>query len=396
MGVISGTEYGRDFRIFADSMRAADPSIKIGAVMLSNEKDHDNWSAHVLPEVQNHADFLVIHEYFTWASDINTITVQQMLDSIVVIKKSMDNLESMVEKYINKNREHFPVALTEYNVRAGRKNSSMVSNLFINMVLGEVITHGYGLVNIWDIANGYDETEGDHGLLSRNNPNLPDNTPHPSFFAYYYFDSFFGDVMLRTYNEQSSFYAYASRFSTGEAGMVIVNPTIEEKTVAIDLDEFDPGDSVYWFTVSADDPESNNIEINENRGPEYGFGPENYSDIAPYSSALTSPLIFTVKPWSSNYLLLESKGEMRAKYLKDKAAEGGLKFRQMGRIVEIKTSVIPDQVSIYGLNGKRYPVEFLWDKPRSARTILLPKKSGLYILRVKTGESVYHNHLITF
>lgn len=396
LGVISGTEYGRDFRAFADSMRAADPSIKIGAVLLANEKEYGNWSAQVLPEVQNHADFLVIHEYFTWASDINTITVQQMLDSIVLIKKSMDNLKSMVEKYTNKNREHFPVALTEYNVRAGRKNSSMVSNLFVNMVLGEVITHGYGLVNIWDISNGYDETEGDHGLLSRNNPDLTDNTPHPSFFAYYYFGSFFGDVMLRTHNEQPSLYVYASRFSTGEGGMVIVNPTVEEKTVSIELGDFSPGDSVYWFTVSADDPESNNIEINGNRGPEYGFGPENYHDIAPYSSALTSPLIFTVKPWSSNYLLLENRGDVKVERSREKKAECGLQFWHLGRNIGIKAPEVPDKVDIYGLNGQRFSVKFIWDKTRSAGMVLLPKKSGLYILKVKTGKSVYQKHLIFF
>ena len=59
-GVLTGREYGEDFRVFAQAMKAVDPTIKVGVVV----KDVDDaWNQTVLPEVKDHADFLVVHEY---------------------------------------------------------------------------------------------------------------------------------------------------------------------------------------------------------------------------------------------------------------------------------------------------------------------------------------------
>jgi hypothetical protein len=306
LGQITGTEYGSDFRIFADSMRAADPSIKIGAVLEESDGNFNNWNQGVLPEIQDHADYLIIHEYFTWAQDLNDVSIEQVLNGIHKIGNNVANMKTMVEKYTNKSGDHFPIALTEYNMRAGVKNSAMISNLFVSMVLGEVIKHGYGLVNIWDIANGYNTTSGDHGILSRNDPYVPDFTPHPSFFAYYYYKRFMGDVMVSSTHTENNLYLYASRFSTGEAGIILINPTDTEKTITMNLIDFKPGQRAYWYSVAANDPEDRTIEINNNRGPENGFAPTNYWEIQPYSAPLGESFTFTAKPWSSNYIMLES------------------------------------------------------------------------------------------
>lgn len=312
LGRITGTEYGKDFCLFADSMHAADPTVKVGAVLIPDAGDYNNWSEGVLPEVQDHADYLIIHDYFTWAHDMNTITVRQVLDGITFMKSNMKSVESMVAEHTGKRGDHFPIALTEYNVCAGRKNNAMVANLFVTMSLGEAIDAGYGLVNIWDIANGGPPDGGDHGLLSRGTANVEPWTAHPTFFAYYYFGRFFGDVMVRTTNSDADLYCYASRFSTEEAGIVIVNPTKTAKTVLLALENFGVGDRAYWYTIKADGPEEWTIEINGKRGPAKGFGPDNFWKIAPYSAKLTAPFKFTAPAWSSNYILLESRDRVRA------------------------------------------------------------------------------------
>lgn len=78
---ITAQEYGEDFNVFADAMKAANPDIKIGAVIYpgTDSPDVDNWTQTVVSVVQDHADYLIAHEYFTWAPDLNTVTNAEVL-----------------------------------------------------------------------------------------------------------------------------------------------------------------------------------------------------------------------------------------------------------------------------------------------------------------------------
>lgn len=354
LGQITGSEYGKDFTIFADSMHAADSTIKVGAVLIPDEGKYNNWSEGVLPEIGNHADYLVIHDYFTYASDLNTVPLEAVLDSIVRIKGDFDRVQKMVAEHTDKSLDHFPIALTEYNVRAGMKDNAMVSNLFVTMTLGEAIEAGYGLVNIWDIANGYKANEGDHGILSRNNPNVENYTAHPTFFAYYYFQKMFGDIMVKTSHNKNKLYCYSSRFSSGEAGVILVNPTASEKTVTVNMNNFTTSDRMYWYTIKANDPEDWTIEINNSRGPDLGFGPDNFWEILPYSSTAESNFDFTLEPWSSNYILVEGATQT-SKFEKNESIKtANLNIKQSRNLLKINFPEHANKgnLEIYTFNGR--------------------------------------------
>ncbi|MGL1901006.1 MAG: hypothetical protein OCC49_02635 [Fibrobacterales bacterium] len=310
---ITGKEYGEDFRVFVDSMKAADPSIKIGAVLYNEDKSGAGtlmWNAGVLPEVEEYADYLIIHEYFTWAADYNDVSVSEMVSSMKLIGEDIAQVQTMVEKYTDKPADHFPIAMTEYNVRAGKKNEAHISGLLIAQALGEYATHGYGLVNLWDIANGWDSIKGDHGMFSRKDPLVEDFTPHPTFYAYYLTNRFFGDHMVElSQSQESNLSMYGTQFEDGSYGIVVVNPSDEVYTFSPKIEEASESHYWYWYEVTApgNDPESPVIAVNGVEGDPL-FGPVPYASIAPYGAHAIPDGVsgVSLESWSALYLHIRS------------------------------------------------------------------------------------------
>ena len=91
--VITGSEYGDIFNVFVDSMKAADPSIKIGAVCYPIDESYNYWTRGVLQKVENTADFLVIHDYFKRKPNPNNVTYEEMLNSVIEVQQDVSNMK---------------------------------------------------------------------------------------------------------------------------------------------------------------------------------------------------------------------------------------------------------------------------------------------------------------
>ena len=309
---ITGDEYGRDFRIFVDSMKAVDPTIKVGAQVVNKDdgiKTYSGfnwWNKKVLPEVQDKADFLICHDYFTWAEDPNDVTVDEILSSVPKIGEDKQLIQNNVEKYTDKPADHFPVAMTEYNFRGGSKEISHVSGLFIAQALGEFIEYDYGMSMIWNMNNGYDDEHGgDHGIIAIGEPGVEDYTPHASFFAYHYYEQYFGDKLVKSSPKKENIRTYASTFSSGETGMVMVNLSGEAKSVELQFAGNTRYNNMVWHTVSSENPTNRWFAINGNKPSNDKNGPANYEEILPFYKEITSENpVMHLKPYSINYCLL--------------------------------------------------------------------------------------------
>ncbi|NQT27921.1 T9SS type A sorting domain-containing protein [candidate division KSB1 bacterium] len=305
---ITGQEYGRDFCVFVDSMKAVDPSVKIGAVLYESASGSNvsNWTQDVLAEAKDHADFLIIHDYFTWAPNYNDVTVQQVLNGVDNISEDIHNVETMVEQNTGYPAGTYPITMTEYNMRAGWKNNSFLCAIFITEALGELIQNGYALANLWDIANGYNAEGGDHGMLSRNDPDVQDYTPHPSFYPFYYYDTCFGDVMISVESDDADVAVYASRFDNEYLGLVIVNESSDAKAVSIIPDGFPTGDSrLFRYELTAEEITSLSFTINEQGSTQGKFGPEFYDEINPYEQQISDNPVLNIVGTSINFLVIE-------------------------------------------------------------------------------------------
>ncbi|MGC4088149.1 MAG: hypothetical protein QM756_09660 [Polyangiaceae bacterium] len=238
----NGSAYAENFNVIADAMKAVDPTIAVGLVV-DPSSNGQAWTPAVLshPGTAQRADFLIAHTYFTQFGSAAGVTVSNLF----AMSKQVGDLKAALDAHVTKNTARNPAELPyylgEYNV-PGPSNSlqvSLASGLFIAKVLGELATGGWAAASLWDVLNGYDSPgtygAGDHGFLSQGQPNVPDFTPRPTYYPFYFFTHGFGDHLLASTSSDALVSVYASSFTGGGVGLVLVNEAAEPRTASISI-----------------------------------------------------------------------------------------------------------------------------------------------------------------
>jgi hypothetical protein len=315
--IVTGPLYGQHFKIFADSMRKAaaevNATIYIGAQLLQEEPaswwnaTDKNWNTGVLQASGNIPDYYIIHSYYT-PYQVNS-TVTEILNSATVVTKSM---RAVVDKYIAEaGVTPKPLALTEWNIFAegSKQQASSINGIHAVLVLGELIQNKYGLACRWDLANGWGNGN-DHGTFSQGDAtNDPLWNPRAVFYYMYYFQKFFGDVMVKsTVSGSADVVSYASRFNNEEASVVLVNKGATSKTVSVTLNDYGFGDRYYYYTLT---PGTDNgsfplkVLVNNRSGSFAAGGPPNYKTIAAQSTLVGSGVKVSLPARSVTYILVD-------------------------------------------------------------------------------------------
>ncbi len=249
--IITGQLYGQHFKVFADSMRAAAAQVKakifIGAQVLHfdaatswNSVDK-TWNAGVFNEVGDAADFYVMHNYF--GSDAN---VDNLLSA--AISEPKKNITFIQQDIVNKKAFSKPVALTEYNMdgnkAGGNMGRSYINGMQATVLFNELIKNNFGLGARWLLASGEDGMfyQGDNASLLWQ--------PRPDFYYAYYQQKFTGDHAISATSTSPNILAYASRFASGETGVVIVNKGRTAQVVKIDPKSIGVGNQYYTYTLT--------------------------------------------------------------------------------------------------------------------------------------------------
>jgi hypothetical protein len=258
--IVTGALYGKHFKVFADSMRKAaneiGVTIKIGAVLYDSEPQSWNtntiktWNSGYFSEAGNYADFYSVHNYFTPYNENSTATT---------IFNSATSIPGSVMAYVKKTMTaagvpEKPIAMTEWNMfcTGSKQNVSHVAGMHAVIALGELVKNGYGAALRWDLGNGWDNGN-DHGMFSLGDE--PDGiakwNPRPAFFHMYYYQRFTGDRMLSsTVTGSTDILAYATSFTSGEKGIVLVNKGTVMKNVDVNFQYFTPGSKAYFYTLT--------------------------------------------------------------------------------------------------------------------------------------------------
>ncbi len=330
-------KYGEACVVFANKMKAVDPSIKIGVVIYEGEGGFNNtpqakdWNKIVLPIVQDIADFLIVHHYPHPVNNQNDISEADIYKATSVVKESIELIHTQVKTHTNKASDYFPVATTEFNARTGIRNMSRTNALFTTMMLAEYAKHGYGAVTQWDLQNGFNTTTGDHGLVASKDPFLNDGDVNPEFYPFYYMNRYFGDHVVNSSSDNSNIVTYATTFDSGELGLIVVNKGASNQVVNMDVQGYDLGARMYWHTLNGDDSDFDRTVYVNGVGPNRTFvkgksytstkgnntltatdfevngvsGPQNYTTIKPYSATLPSNNVkFDAPKYSVSYIVL--------------------------------------------------------------------------------------------
>jgi hypothetical protein len=345
--IISGTEYGRHFRIFADAMRAAARSIgadiRIGAVIVEVDKGpgwynpvESDWNRQVLDAAGGTMDFFSIHSYFTPYNENST--AETILESAgTETDRMMRAMEALCARHGIPMK---PAALTEWNIFAtgSSQQTSFINALHAGLVLGHLASHRFGMAARWDLVNRWDNGN-DHGLFNYGDePGVPRWNPRPAYFPLYYFGKFFGDHAVRSTvavtgpvspaadpdgpsasgelplsgaSHSGGVQAFASMFGSGEAGLMLVNTGTQDRTVRIESEGFRPAGRYYRICLTGGDdsaPFSRRIFVN-GRGPDGPAGGpiESLENIPAWSRKIRGSFAVPLPARSVQFLLIEGK-----------------------------------------------------------------------------------------
>jgi len=164
------------------------------------------------------------------------------------------SLDELVTANTTRSPADLPYYLGEYNV-PGPANSlqiSLASGLFIAKVLGQIAGSGWAAASLWDVQNGYDSPgtygAGDHGFLSSGQPGVPDLTPRPTYYDFYFFSRNFGDHLVQSTSSDPQVSVWASTFTGGGVGLLAVNEDTTSRSLTVSIAGASPaGQANIWI-----------------------------------------------------------------------------------------------------------------------------------------------------
>jgi hypothetical protein len=309
--IITGQLYGQHFKVFADSMRAAAAQVKakiyIGAQVLHfdgstswNSVDK-TWNAGVLSQIGDDADFYVMHNYF--GTDANATNLLS-----VAATDPKKNISFIQQDIVNKKAFPKPVAITEYNMNSNSANATM-GNSYINgiqatILFNELIKNNFGLGARWLLASGAD------GMFYQGDNNSLLWQARPDFYYAYYQQKFTGDHVIPATSNNTEILAYASRFASGETGVVIVNKGKAAQVVKIDPKNIGVGNQYYNYSLTGGSDNGDFslfVSVNGVKPTGTQWGPrETLETIAANAFSIDEAIKLNVPGLSVQFILIEA------------------------------------------------------------------------------------------
>lgn len=320
--IITGSVYGTHFKVFADSMRAAaaetGKTVYIGAVLLDApaaswaDNTNQTWNQQVLSSAGSDADFFIVHDYFTpyntnsGANDILSSATAVPASAMTYLKNEM-NTYGITAK---------PVAMTEWNIQAigSKQDVSNIAGVHAVITLGELIKNQFGEASRWDLANGWNSGD-DMGMFNNSTgdaePGASQWNPRPAFYYMYFFQKYFGDRMVSsTVSADTTVLCYASSFTSGESGIVLVNKGDAAKRVSVTIKNFRAGTNYYWYTLNGgtdNAPFSQQVYINDVAPTGSTGGALNYASVKANATALSNGIHLSLPSYSATFVVAENK-----------------------------------------------------------------------------------------
>ena len=117
-----------------------------------------------------------------------------------------------------------------------------------------------------------------------------------------------GDRAVMTESGDTSIRAYGSTFSSGEAGMTLVNVSPVTRTVRIGEKGFRAGKRYYWYTLShgSDNTEFSRQVVVNGRGPSgVAGGPDDYAAIPAWSAPVAGGISVVVPAYGAVFMVID-------------------------------------------------------------------------------------------
>jgi len=251
------TTYGANVAQYAAAMKAADPTIKVGAVLTAPgywpDGQSPNWNTNVLAQCGTAIDFVIVHWYpQNPGSESDAVLLaapQSGINGAPGVAAMVSKLRTLIGQYAGSNAAHVEILVTEMNSVSsdpGKQTLSVVNALFNADGVATWLENGVTSVDVWDLHNGSTvgnnssslfgtATFGDYGILSNASAGEPAlDTPFATYYGLQMLKSLgkAGDTLVAATSSNSLLSAHAVHQANGNLAVLLVNKDPTNNTTA--------------------------------------------------------------------------------------------------------------------------------------------------------------------
>jgi hypothetical protein len=248
--------YGSNVVDFIHLMKAADKTIKVGAVLVAPGNAPDaifpDWNSNVLTQCGKMIDFVIVHWYPQqpgYESDAALLASPQNGTAFSPgIAAMMARLRSLIRQYAGASAANVQILVTETNSVAynpGKQTVSQVNALFIADSMLTWLENGATSIDVWDLHDGSavnnnapniygTATYGDYGILSIGGSVEPAaNTPQPTYYGLKMLSKVGrpGDTLVTAGSDNSLLAAHAVLQASGKLALLLINKDPANATI---------------------------------------------------------------------------------------------------------------------------------------------------------------------
>jgi hypothetical protein len=243
--------YALAVRDYMTSMKAQDPTIKVGAVLVTGEDSfitntnhpalnprtnrvHNGWTPVMLATLKSVGvipDFVIYHRYEQAPGQESDSVLLQAARSW---PNDAANLRQQLIDYLGASGANVELVVTELNsvyANPGKQTTSLVNGLFTADSLGQILQTEFNGLLWWDLRNGQETSNnnspslygwrlyGDYGILSNQSER------YPSFYISKLLKEFArgGDAVVQATSDNTLLAAYAVKRTNNALTLLVIN-----------------------------------------------------------------------------------------------------------------------------------------------------------------------------
>ena len=260
--------YAQRSKDYIGQMKAVDPTIKVGVVVIDGEDAYPNYTDHPAMNPRTNAahdgwtpvlltamkslkvvpDFVIYHRYEQEPGNESDAILLQAAQGW---KTAAAGLRQQLTDYMGAAGANVELVATEDNsvsYRPGKQTTSLINGLYLADSLGNIMQTEFNAMVWWDLHNGREANNnsgalygwrqyGDYGILSVT------NEPYPSYYAMELMAGFArgGDQIVDATSNNSLLSVYAAKRANGKLSLLVINKSPSaSQTASIQLTGFTP------------------------------------------------------------------------------------------------------------------------------------------------------------
>jgi hypothetical protein len=275
--------YAVQFQAYASAMKAVDPTIKIGVVIVTGEDSfinnhdhpatnprtgqvHNGWTPVMLTTLKSLGvtpDFVIYHRYEQGPGQESDAG---LLQAAATWKNDAANLRQQINDYIGPVGAAIELVCTENNsvyTNPGKQSTSLVNGLYLADSTGQILQTEFNSLVWWDLRNGelpndnnspslYGWREyGDYGIMS------DQGGPYPTYYVHKLLSHFArgGEQIIAASANSSLIAAYGALGTDGTLELLVINKDPgNDATAQLNITGYTPGGNatVYSYGIPQD------------------------------------------------------------------------------------------------------------------------------------------------